>query len=269
MEPEPVRPYSPEPDGGGDHTGKRLHGERASGEQLCRTAASIIRTAIRPVLSRTFCDRRGTMRLVRYQAAGGTGIGAVRPDGSVVTTPWPDFGALFAEPITHPDFRGGAFAAASTEAPAGGLVERAADKFRAWMRDFFTDLAEQAGARDPTSLGPQLLLLCDGAGVAARMDHRDPAIPQCARDAVGILLDAALPATDQNQRWSNVPALTAVRSVVHPRGHRRRSGRRRRSCTGVGQMADLASRSVFSPRRRDAARANPLREAPTADQEAR
>jgi 2-keto-4-pentenoate hydratase/2-oxohepta-3-ene-1,7-dioic acid hydratase in catechol pathway len=38
------------------------------------------------------------MRLVRYQAAGGTGIGAVRPDGSVVTTPWPDFGALFADP---------------------------------------------------------------------------------------------------------------------------------------------------------------------------
>lgn len=38
------------------------------------------------------------MRLVRYQAAGETGIGAVRPDGSVVTTPWPDFGALFAEP---------------------------------------------------------------------------------------------------------------------------------------------------------------------------
>jgi 2,4-diketo-3-deoxy-L-fuconate hydrolase len=38
------------------------------------------------------------MRLVRYQAAGGTGIGVVRPDGSVVTTPWPDFGALFAEP---------------------------------------------------------------------------------------------------------------------------------------------------------------------------
>ena len=38
------------------------------------------------------------MRVVRYQAAGGTGIGAVRPDGSVVTMPWPDFGALFAEP---------------------------------------------------------------------------------------------------------------------------------------------------------------------------
>jgi hypothetical protein len=38
------------------------------------------------------------MRLVRYQAARRTGVGAVRPDGSVVTTPWPDFGALFAEP---------------------------------------------------------------------------------------------------------------------------------------------------------------------------
>jgi AcrR family transcriptional regulator len=108
--------------------------------------------------------------------------------------------------IMHADFRGGAFAAASTEAPAGGLVERAADRFRAWMRDFFTDLAEQAGAHDPESLGRQLLLLCDGASVAARMDHRDPAIPQCARDAVGILLAAALPARDQNQRWSNVPA---------------------------------------------------------------
>jgi AcrR family transcriptional regulator len=105
--------------------------------------------------------------------------------------------------IMHPDFRGGALAAASTEAPAGGLVERAADKFRAWMRDFFTDLAEQAGARDPTSLGRQLLILCDGAGVAARMDHRDPAIPQCARDAVGALLDAALPGTERNRQRSN------------------------------------------------------------------
>jgi 2,4-diketo-3-deoxy-L-fuconate hydrolase len=38
------------------------------------------------------------MRLVRYQAAGRTGVGAVRPDGAVVTTPWPDFGALFAGP---------------------------------------------------------------------------------------------------------------------------------------------------------------------------
>lgn len=38
------------------------------------------------------------MRLVRYQAAERTGVGAVRPDGSVVATPWPDFGALFAEP---------------------------------------------------------------------------------------------------------------------------------------------------------------------------
>ena len=38
------------------------------------------------------------MRLVRYQGAGRTGVGAAGPDGSVVTTPWPDFGALFAEP---------------------------------------------------------------------------------------------------------------------------------------------------------------------------
>lgn len=46
----------------------------------------------------------------------------------------------------QPGFNGCAFISASTEAPAGGLVERAADEFRAWIRALFTDLAEQAGA---------------------------------------------------------------------------------------------------------------------------
>jgi hypothetical protein len=34
--------------------------------------------------------------------------------------------------------------------------------------------------------------LYDGAGLAARMDHRDPAISESARDVVKTLLDAAL-----------------------------------------------------------------------------
>ena len=38
------------------------------------------------------------MRLVRYQADGRTGVGALLADGSVVATPWPDFEALLAEP---------------------------------------------------------------------------------------------------------------------------------------------------------------------------
>jgi AcrR family transcriptional regulator len=91
------------------------------------------------------------------------------------------------------DFNGCAFIAASTEARPGGLVENAADRFRAWIRAMFTDLAEQAGAPDPVSLGCQLHLLYDGAGLAARMDHGDPGIAQPTRDAAEALLDAALP----------------------------------------------------------------------------
>jgi AcrR family transcriptional regulator len=90
------------------------------------------------------------------------------------------------------DFNGCAFIAATTEAPSQGLVEQAADRFRAWMRAMFTDLAEQAGAPDPVSLGRQLHLIYDGAGVAGRMDHHDPAIAVCARAAVDALLDAVL-----------------------------------------------------------------------------
>jgi hypothetical protein len=56
----------------------------------------------------------------------------------------------------------------------------------------FTDLAELAGASDPVGLGRQLHLLYDGAGLAARMDHRDPGIAPSARNAAQVLLDAAL-----------------------------------------------------------------------------
>ena len=89
------------------------------------------------------------------------------------------------------DFHGCAFIAASTEAPSGGLVEQAADQFRAWIRAMFIDLAQQAGAPDPETLGRQLHLIYDGAGLAGRMDHHDPAIAPAARDAVEALLAAA------------------------------------------------------------------------------
>jgi AcrR family transcriptional regulator len=92
----------------------------------------------------------------------------------------------------QPDFNGCAFIAASTEAPSGGLVEHAADQFRAWIRAMFTDLADQAGVPDPAGLGRQLHIIYDGAGLAGRMDHHDPAIAPAARGAVEALLDAAL-----------------------------------------------------------------------------
>jgi AcrR family transcriptional regulator len=107
-----------------------------------------------------------------------------------------------AQQYEEPDFNGCAFIAASTEAPTGGLVEHAADQFRAWIRAMFTDLARQAGASNPVSLGRQLHLIYDGAGLAGRMDHHDPAIARSSRDAVQALLDAA---TKQSGRMAKRP----------------------------------------------------------------
>jgi AcrR family transcriptional regulator len=100
-----------------------------------------------------------------------------------------------AEQYQQPDFNGCAFIAASTEAPAHSLVEQAADQFRTWILAMFTNLAQQAGAADPANIGRQLYLIYDGAGLAGRMDHHDPAIAPAARSAVEVLLDAALTRT--------------------------------------------------------------------------
>ncbi len=97
-----------------------------------------------------------------------------------------------AQQFGQADFNGCAFTAASTEAPRGGLVEHAAEEYRASIRGMFTDLAEQAGAADPVTLGRQLHLLYDGAGLAARMDHRDPGIAPSVREAAESLLDVAV-----------------------------------------------------------------------------
>jgi AcrR family transcriptional regulator len=52
-----------------------------------------------------------------------------------------------AEQYERADFNGCAFMAACTEARPGGLIERAADEFRSWIRAMFTDLAEQVAPR--------------------------------------------------------------------------------------------------------------------------
>jgi hypothetical protein len=84
---------------------------------------------------------------------------------------------------------------ASAEAPPGGLIEHAADSYRADLRELFTGLAEGAGAPDPATLGCQLHLIYDGVISGAQMD-RDPSIAVAARAAVTALLAAALPTFD-------------------------------------------------------------------------
>jgi AcrR family transcriptional regulator len=98
-------------------------------------------------------------------------------------------GLSFAEP----GFRGCAFICASAGAAPGGVVDQAAQDYRAWLHEMFFDLARQAGATDPKSLARQLVLLYDGAGISAWMDH-DPGAQTAARTIAAALVDAAIPA---------------------------------------------------------------------------
>ncbi|MCW2530033.1 MAG: TetR/AcrR family transcriptional regulator [Pseudonocardiales bacterium] len=98
-------------------------------------------------------------------------------------------GELFAEPT----YRGCAFANASAEAQLGSPILAEAERYRAWVRTLFVDLAVAAGAAEPETLAGQLVLLYDGAGVGARMD-RNPQAAASARAIAATLVDAAIPA---------------------------------------------------------------------------
>jgi AcrR family transcriptional regulator len=69
------------------------------------------------------------------------------------------------------EFRGCRFIMATAEARPGDASEVVAEQYRTWLRSVFTEVAKEAGAIDAEQLGRRLLLLYDGAAVAARMDH--------------------------------------------------------------------------------------------------
>ena len=95
------------------------------------------------------------------------------------------------ESIAQPGYHGCAFANATAESSRGSAAEQVTQTYRAWMRALFTDLAGQAGAADPATLGAQLHLLYDGVNWAARID-RDLAAAGRAQAAAAALLDAQL-----------------------------------------------------------------------------
>jgi AcrR family transcriptional regulator len=97
---------------------------------------------------------------------------------------------VLAELAASPSFRGCAFYNASAESPADGVVQEVCDQNRAWTRTLFTDLAREAGARDPEALAAQLIVLYDGSSVGARMD-RTAAAATTSRAVAAALLDAA------------------------------------------------------------------------------
>jgi len=95
--------------------------------------------------------------------------------------------------FADPGFRGCAFVSARAEARPGGAVDEVSADYRAWLHELFADLAAAAGARDSKGLARQLVLLYDGAGISAWMDH-DPGAEAAARAVAAALIDAAIPA---------------------------------------------------------------------------
>jgi AcrR family transcriptional regulator len=97
-----------------------------------------------------------------------------------------------AETAARADYRGCAFARASSEARPGTSVKAMCDESRAWNLGLFADLARQAGATDPDQVAQQLRLLYDGASVSAHVDANGGAVA-AARVMAQMLLDQAIP----------------------------------------------------------------------------
>lgn len=110
---------------------------------------------------------------------------------------------IFAEledALTASAFRGCRFIMATAEARPGDASEVMSAEYRAWLLNLFTDLARAAGARNAVQLGRRLLLLYDGAAVAARMDPDRDAAAEAMHSAVIDLLDAAISARRNAKR---------------------------------------------------------------------
>jgi AcrR family transcriptional regulator len=93
---------------------------------------------------------------------------------------------------SRPSFRGCAFINATAESPPGGPAEEVTDLTRAWLRWLVHGYVVELGAPDPEALTCQLVLLFDGATVAARLD-RNPGAAQAAGVAAKALVNAVVP----------------------------------------------------------------------------
>lgn len=80
---------------------------------------------------------------------------------------------LMGELTADPKYRGCAFVNASAEGRRDekSKVSQVCIDSRSWIRGLFVELARDAGADDPEELGRQLVVLYDGAAVAASMER--------------------------------------------------------------------------------------------------
>ena len=102
---------------------------------------------------------------------------------------------LLGELAVQPGFRGCAFVRASTDASSSDSVRTVCEESRAFILGKFTDLAREAGASEPELLGKQLVLLYDGASIAAHLDHNRNAV-STARTLAAQMLSGGAPAQE-------------------------------------------------------------------------
>jgi AcrR family transcriptional regulator len=106
---------------------------------------------------------------------------------------------LLGEITSKPGYRGCAFARAGSDTSSSDRVKSVCEESRAFVLGKFTDLAREAGASEPELLGRQLVLLYDGASVAAHLD-RNPNAVSAARTLAAEMVSAA---TSKTKRIAN------------------------------------------------------------------
>lgn len=134
-------------------------------------------------LIRAYLLRRHELRVARIERHMAA---AVTPREKMLAV----YGALD-ELITSPQWRGCPFLAATGEARTDAVVNEVAALTRNWTYDRFAGLAAEAGAADPATLATRLVLLYDGAVVAAQI-QRDPTAAVTARAMAALVVDAAV-----------------------------------------------------------------------------
>jgi AcrR family transcriptional regulator len=99
---------------------------------------------------------------------------------------------LLGELAVQPGFRGCAFVRAGADASSSDNVKTVCEESRAFILGKFTDLAREAGASEPELVGKQLVLLYDGASIAAHLDHNRNAV-STARTLAAQMLSGSAP----------------------------------------------------------------------------
>ena len=97
---------------------------------------------------------------------------------------------ILAEMAGRPEFRGCAFNRAGAESAPDSTVRGACEAARDWLRQFYLDVVREVGATDPDELATKLMVLYDGASVAAQFGGGAAAVA-AARASAEMLLDAA------------------------------------------------------------------------------